>query len=381
MNTNNSRTVIYLIGGAIVTFITIIAVPFLLLGSCADTDNGASFINTSMIDKTLHDSLGDLALNEQAIPDPALVPWIQQAGSLCTAITPPLIAAQIQQESSWDPTAVSPKGAQGLAQFMPGTWPTYGRDDDDTGQASPFDPADAIMAQGRYMCALVDTVLADDDLAGQDLVSLALASYNAGPNRVIEYQGIPPFPETQDYIAEIRGYYDDYAAGGTTSSTAHDPKPLTAAGNSTALGLAILQIAQTQQGLPYVWAGGSLTGPTDGGFDCSGLTRYAVYQASGGAVTLPRVSRDQGRTQPGVVEVDPRRAQIGDLIAFKFDNRNGTASTDWDHIGIVSAVDANGPTQMFHAPETGKTLGYADLTTPFYTDHPHAVFRIQPPEG
>jgi len=71
--------------------------------------------------------------------------WVIQAGSQCGQIVAPLIAAQLDVESSWNPNAVSPSGAQGLAQFMPGTWPSWGRDDD--GRTSPFDPGDAIMAK------------------------------------------------------------------------------------------------------------------------------------------------------------------------------------------------------------------------------------------
>ncbi len=49
-------------------------------------------------------------------------------------------------------------GAEGLSQFMPGTWKTWGRDDDGNGSASPYDPGDAIMAQGRYDCDLAERV-------------------------------------------------------------------------------------------------------------------------------------------------------------------------------------------------------------------------------
>ncbi len=73
--------------------------------------------------------------------------WVIQAGSQCGQIVAPLIAAQLDVESSWNPNAVSPSGAQGLAQFMPGTWPSWGRDDDGNGRISPFDPGDAIMAK------------------------------------------------------------------------------------------------------------------------------------------------------------------------------------------------------------------------------------------
>src|SRR5450756_3206120 len=78
---------------------------------------------------------------------------VLQAGSMCPAAPPSVIAAQIEQESGWDPHSVRPAGAQGISQFMPGTWPGWSL----PGQ-SPFDPAAAIPAQGRYDCAAAITL-------------------------------------------------------------------------------------------------------------------------------------------------------------------------------------------------------------------------------
>lgn len=106
-------------------------------------------------------------------------------------------AAQLEQESSWNPDALSSAGAQGLAQFMPATWKMYGNGGD------PFSPEDAIAAYGRYMAALKEQVA---PLAGGDadlLVRLTLAGYNAGPGAVQKYDGVLPYPETQDYVETI----------------------------------------------------------------------------------------------------------------------------------------------------------------------------------
>lgn len=129
-------------------------------------------------------------------------PLINQAAHTCPEITAPLLAAQIQQESGWDPHATSPVGATGIAQFMPATWASSGADGDGDGAANPNDPDDAIAAQARYMCEQVAQVR-NTGIPG-DVVDLALASYNAGLGAVRDYASIPPYPETQQYVQRIR---------------------------------------------------------------------------------------------------------------------------------------------------------------------------------
>src|SRR5699024_3106820 len=80
--------------------------------------------------------------------------WLGKAAEECTEVTAPLLAAQLDAESSFTTNAVSPVGAEGPAQFMPDTWRTWGKDDDGNGTADPPDIGDAVMAQGRYMCHL-----------------------------------------------------------------------------------------------------------------------------------------------------------------------------------------------------------------------------------
>ena len=100
-----------------------------------------------------------------------------------------LLAAQLHAESGFNPNAVSPVGAQGIAQFMPGTARSLGLDD-------PFDAAQAIDAQGHLM---------RDLLRQLGSVPLALAAYNAGPGAVSGCGCVPPYPETQAYVARILG--------------------------------------------------------------------------------------------------------------------------------------------------------------------------------
>ena len=101
-----------------------------------------------------------------------------------------LLAAQLYAESGFNPFATSGAGAQGIAQFMPGTARAYGLRD-------PFDAARAIDAQAHLMSDLLR------EFGGK--VGLALAAYNAGPGAVRRYGGIPPFAETRAYVTKILG--------------------------------------------------------------------------------------------------------------------------------------------------------------------------------
>ena len=105
------------------------------------------------------------------------------------SVSAQLLAAQLYAESGFNPFARSPAGAEGIAQFMPGTAEAMGLLD-------PFDPDAAINAQAHLM----------RDLLGRfGSVPLALAAYNAGPGAVAACGCIPPFPETRAYVTKILG--------------------------------------------------------------------------------------------------------------------------------------------------------------------------------
>jgi murein DD-endopeptidase MepM/ murein hydrolase activator NlpD len=135
---------------------------------------------------------------------------LRQAGRTCAGVTAPLLAAQIEVESGWNPQAVSPAGAQGLAQFKPTTWAGHGVDGDGDGVRDPFSAADAIVSQAAFLCQLLAAVTSDRQLAG-DPLDLALAAYNAGLGAVQRAGGIPPYPETQSYVRRIRELIARYA--------------------------------------------------------------------------------------------------------------------------------------------------------------------------
>jgi soluble lytic murein transglycosylase-like protein len=133
---------------------------------------------------------------------------IREAARQCPELKPRLLAAQLDAESKFTPDAVSPAGAEGIAQFVPETWQRWGRDLDGDGSASPFNPREAIDAQARLMCFLIFEVRTSG-IPG-DEIDLALAGYNAGWSQVARYGGIPPFPETEAYVERIRDRQSSY---------------------------------------------------------------------------------------------------------------------------------------------------------------------------
>lgn len=121
---------------------------------------------------------------------------IEQA-SRAFGVESSFVKAVIKAESDFDHKAVSQKGAQGLMQLMPETVEILKVKD-------PFDPGENIFGGTRYLSRLL-TRYKNDKL-------LTLAAYNAGPEKVETYKGVPPFPETKTYISRVMAYYKTYDA-------------------------------------------------------------------------------------------------------------------------------------------------------------------------
>jgi hypothetical protein len=270
---------------------------------------------------------------------PGTVPALYQSlverwGSSCPTLTPPLLAAQLYQESGWNPNARSGADAEGIAQFIPGTWAAHGVDGDKDGDRDVWDPADAIPSAASYDCELAGYV----KKAPGDPTDNMLAAYNAGAYAVIKHGGVPPYRETQNYVKVIRTLEKSFA------------RPVGRVEPSRQAAGAIY-FAQQRLGTKYLW-GGNGTPEQGGRFDCSGLTQAAYRTVD---IELPRVANDQYNAGP-----HPSRDELlpGDLVFFSDDLTNSRAIR---HVGLYV-----GGGYMINAPYTGAVIRFDKIDTPDY---------------
>lgn len=121
-------------------------------------------------------------------PTPAAVHGI-------VSVDPLLVRAVVANESSFDRNATSKTGAAGLMQLMPATAAALQ-------VCNPYSPIPNIVAGTRYLKSLLERFHGD--------VRLAVAGYNAGPGAVERFHGVPPYPETQQYVSRVLGSYAKY---------------------------------------------------------------------------------------------------------------------------------------------------------------------------
>ncbi len=119
---------------------------------------------------------------------PATIGDMVSAASSRNRVDPDLVISVMHAESNFDPRAISPKGALGLMQLMPKTAAGLG-------VGNPMDPAANVEGGTRYLSELLA-------LYNNDIIK-ALAAYNAGPERVDQYRGLPPYRETINYVSRI----------------------------------------------------------------------------------------------------------------------------------------------------------------------------------
>lgn len=296
------------------------------------------------------------ALRDGTGVPPEYVPMIRDAVSTagCPELTESVLAAQLNQESGFNPKARSTAGAVGIAQFLPSTWKSQGRDENGDGVASPFDPEDAIPAAARFDCALVKSFAG---IPG-DPVDLMLAGYNAGPGAVQDYQGVPPYPETRNYVRSIRAKAAEWAASPVLRDVDDvDPEAgVVLTGNKFVD--AAVSWAAGQIGSIYHF-GGDCTDPFGPDLathcDCSSLVQQAYAHAG---IPLPRTAHEQARQG---VAVPIERVVPGDLVVTV--GEDGTVAEP-GHIGIYA-----GAGNVIEAPFEGRPVhffplsGYHDIVT------------------
>jgi cell wall-associated NlpC family hydrolase len=274
-------------------------------GASAVATNNPSPLATGSIPANL------LVLFQQAsAASPCGVPWT-------------LLAAVAKTESSFDATAVSTAGAEGMFQFEPATFGEYAKPTPSGGAVppTPFDPTDAAYAAARYLCSL----------GVAQNPTLALVAYNCGN------AGAVCQAASAGYAEQVLATAASYTAAG--------------AGVPSGVQAAVVAYAESQIGTPYVY-GGDTPGT---GFDCSGLVVWA-YGLAG--VVVPRVANDQWHDEP---HVDLNALVPGDLVFFGTGNVAGsTASGESvaDHVGIYIGNSA-----MVDAPHTG-----ADVRVDIFPD-------------
>ncbi|MGA5564263.1 NlpC/P60 family protein [Streptomyces platensis] len=251
------------------------------------------------------------------IPPKMLALYRQAAPAACRGLDWSVLAAigKVETDHGRHPTMRSSAGAVGPMQFLPSTFTGYAYPVPPGGAnpPTPWDATDAVYAAARMLCA---NGAKDGTSHG---VYKAIYSYNHADWYV------------RKVLAQAKSYATAQPSGpGSDADGTSNP---------------IVQAALSKLGMPYVWGGGTVNGPTGGGFDCSGLTSYAVYQGTGHRVVLPRTSQAQRHVGTSV----PRsQMRPGDLIVF--DKHN------WGHVGVYA-----GGNRMIDAPRPGKSVEIISL--------------------
>ena len=239
---------------------------------------------------------------------PVMIALYQQAATTCPGLPWTILAAIGTVESDNGQSTLpgvhagaNAAGAQGPMQFEPATFAAYDEPVPPGGATppSPYDPADAVYAAARLLCA--------NGAAGGADPAAAVYAYN----------------HSASYVAQVLALAQSYA----TSST----------GTPGDGGTVAVQWALAQIGTPYVWGGES----PGAGFDCSGLAQ-AAFRAAG--VSLPRVAQDQYDATPKLAAGTPLAP--GDLVFF------GSGPGGIDHVGLFVGV-VDGRDVMVDAPYTG----------------------------
>lgn len=291
---------------------------------------------------------GSLKIGKGGVPA-AYAGLIQKAAASCKAGLPAaILAAQLNQESGFRANpGKSSAGALGIAQFMPDTW--YGRngskgagvDGNNDGRKDPLDPEDAIAAQGKMMCELLRSAKKHPEYNGSP-IELALAGYNAGWHRVVQYRGVPPRTfargETYNYVKNIMASSANYSGpdlGAVTSKGWTRP-------------------VDGPLGTPYHQRGGAWSSGMHTGIDFTVSTGTTVKAAG-----------------PGTIHTAGRGGAYGNQIVIK--HADGTYS-QYGHLSKISVSAGQ------HV-EGGQKIGLSGATGNVSGPHLHFEIRTGPEYG
>jgi hypothetical protein len=158
------------------------------------TENEDNFVEVPTEEIVRYEKIESPTPPVSSAPPAVTLEEVINAASSRNHLDPDLLASLIRAESGFNAGAVSPKGAQGLMQLMPETAAQLG-------VGNSMDPTANVEGGARYLRALLD-------IYANDLIK-ALAAYNAGPERVALYRGVPPYLETLKYIARILSDFSD----------------------------------------------------------------------------------------------------------------------------------------------------------------------------
>ena len=169
-----------------------------IFGVSTEPDGSENLRQSGRFSAMVNQATGGAAPRSAAPPvAPEHVEQLLRSNAAAYQVDPALVRAIMANESGFNSNATSHVGAQGLMQLMPGTAASLGVSDG-------YSPEQNVWGGTRYLRALLDRFNGD--------VTKAIAAYNAGPEAVEKYGGVPPFPETQTYVKNVLDSYQQYKA-------------------------------------------------------------------------------------------------------------------------------------------------------------------------